>query len=726
MPLPIVLIGIAAATGITGVSSGAVGAKKIHTAKQIIKNAKSIYDNTKNDLDKFEVKANKSLENLGKLKLDTWESFGRFITIFEKIKNKPILGTYKHDEKIKLTKHDIDEIKGVSITALNILGTGVLSASTGALAGFAAYGGTMALGAASTGTKIALLSGVAAKNATLATLGGGSLATGGLGIAGGTAVLGGLVAAPVLAVGGTLLAFKGNESKKKALKIESEVNEAVIAMINAISFLKKLDRVSSDMYKEIKKISDIYISKLSKLEDLVEIISDYNSFSLDEKRLLENTVLLTKLLKELTITDILVKEDETQVINSENVLKAISKSEVTLFENNLNYNKNILYNMNDIDKINIFINLIRLNKFDMSDKLLYQNLDINNPSLLRVLSKMISTDENCYAMNETQFSYLLERGMDVEIKLENEHSIKEEVIKSNRWELIEVLLQNSIHLNNKYIIQNYIINSLDNSFNEDFAIRMFNNNNETILDITTIEKVLEKSNMEILDFFADINLVLDDDRLFHSIYNSHVDNFEFLLNNKMINVNLSHNQVTLLDKLIESENIVKVKLLMRNGAHVTENNIKKLSHLTDECILMLIENSMGIKFESSNRKLSLIESFIQRKKWEFIKIAITQNNQYRVNYFLNKYTYFIINTKNSIDFDLLDKIIKSNNSIDKRVLRKNAVKNLKLYRHLRKNEILKFNPLWLIPGYRGLVWWKMVLATITYALIIKSLVSKFT
>ena len=45
---------------------------------------------------------------------------------------------------------------------------------------------------ASTGTSIASLSGAAATNATLAFFGGGSLAAGGLGMAGGTAVLGGL------------------------------------------------------------------------------------------------------------------------------------------------------------------------------------------------------------------------------------------------------------------------------------------------------------------------------------------------------------------------------------------------------------------------------------------------------------------------------------------------------------------------------------------------------
>ena len=62
--------------------------------------------------------------------------------------------------------------------------------------GVAAVGVTKILvasiGTASTGTAISTLSGAAATKATLAWLGGGALAAGGLGVAGGTVVLGGV------------------------------------------------------------------------------------------------------------------------------------------------------------------------------------------------------------------------------------------------------------------------------------------------------------------------------------------------------------------------------------------------------------------------------------------------------------------------------------------------------------------------------------------------------
>ena len=74
------------------------------------------------------------------------------------------------------------------------------AAVAGAATGAATIGLVTAFGTASTGTALATLSGPAYVHATLAALGGGSLASGGLGMAGGAAVLGAVVAAPMLAV----------------------------------------------------------------------------------------------------------------------------------------------------------------------------------------------------------------------------------------------------------------------------------------------------------------------------------------------------------------------------------------------------------------------------------------------------------------------------------------------------------------------------------------------
>ena len=76
---------------------------------------------------------------------------------------------------------------------------GMLAVGTTAASG--AVGLMTLLGTASTGTALHSLAGAAYWNATLAAFGGGSIASGGLGIAGGTVVLGSLVAIPAVAGG---------------------------------------------------------------------------------------------------------------------------------------------------------------------------------------------------------------------------------------------------------------------------------------------------------------------------------------------------------------------------------------------------------------------------------------------------------------------------------------------------------------------------------------------
>ena len=122
------------------------------------------------------------LKELGNLKIEVWgNEVNEFVTEFEKIKNIELTGE-PLAENIALegfTAENIESIKQVSINAKEIAlgGTGALGA--GAMTGWAVYGGVMQLGAASTGTLISSLSGAAATNATLAWLGGGSLAAGG-------------------------------------------------------------------------------------------------------------------------------------------------------------------------------------------------------------------------------------------------------------------------------------------------------------------------------------------------------------------------------------------------------------------------------------------------------------------------------------------------------------------------------------------------------------------
>ena len=119
---------------------------------------------------------------------------------------------------------------------------GTKAVITGVAAGQGALGFATSVGVASTGTAISGLSGAAAWNATLAWLGGGSLAAGGGGMALGTLVLGGVTVGPALMVGGFVLAGKGEEALTKAREYEAKVNTEVLKIEAAIAFLQQIER----------------------------------------------------------------------------------------------------------------------------------------------------------------------------------------------------------------------------------------------------------------------------------------------------------------------------------------------------------------------------------------------------------------------------------------------------------------------------------------------------
>lgn len=123
---------------------------------------------------------------------------------------------------------EVEAATRATVTAVSFGGVG------GGLAAVGTYATVAQLGTASTGTAIATLNGVAASNATLAAIGGGSLASGGGGVALGTAVLGGVVVAPAVVVGG-LVCW---QRRKKALA-QTQTN---VAELNAATAKLEADR----------------------------------------------------------------------------------------------------------------------------------------------------------------------------------------------------------------------------------------------------------------------------------------------------------------------------------------------------------------------------------------------------------------------------------------------------------------------------------------------------
>jgi hypothetical protein len=134
----------------------------------------------------------------------------------------------------------------------------------------AASQGTLGLiglfGTASTGTAISGLSGVAAWNATLAWLGGGSLAAGGGGMALGTVVLGGITVGLALMIGGFVLGGEGKKTLTKAIEYAKEVDNKIAQLDKSKGFLGQVQRRIKDLQYLVHSLNSRAIQSLTELE----------------------------------------------------------------------------------------------------------------------------------------------------------------------------------------------------------------------------------------------------------------------------------------------------------------------------------------------------------------------------------------------------------------------------------------------------------------------------
>jgi len=331
MPLPILFIGVAAATGGLGIGKTIKAGVDANNAKQINKSANEIVESSTDWLNAQRLACGNSLRQLGEEKLYILNStITEFLDTFSKIKNVDFRESEGLEElkKFHVDEKEFVELKSMATFASSLAGGAVAGTAGGALAAFGAYGAAQALACASTGTAIASLSGAAATNATLAFFGGGSLAAGGLGMAGGTAVLGGLVAGPALMVMGFVTGHAAKKDLEKAYTNRAEALQIAAQLNTAALQCETIRRRTYMFYNLLARLDSKFLPMIYKMEDIFAAEGDdYRQYSVDSKKAIASCASIAVSIKTVLDTPILTDDglltdaSETTATNIEGFLK---------------------------------------------------------------------------------------------------------------------------------------------------------------------------------------------------------------------------------------------------------------------------------------------------------------------------------------------------------------------------------------------------------------------
>ena len=218
--IPAALIVIGATTGGGGVALGGKGAHDIKEARKQLKDARAKYEKRRTQSERRVLATNRKLESLGQQQKQALEDVVLRMGAFLRRHQKQVRESERLlVDGIDATMTQVPGLRGLDVEAVAWVTGALGSAATSAGVSAGVSGAATSFGVASTGAAITGLSGAAAESATLAFLGGGSLASGGGGMALGATALNVVTVGPALLVGGFVIKGQGKKALTQARKL---------------------------------------------------------------------------------------------------------------------------------------------------------------------------------------------------------------------------------------------------------------------------------------------------------------------------------------------------------------------------------------------------------------------------------------------------------------------------------------------------------------------------
>ena len=306
------------ATGMTAYEQRKAAKEKKEKADQIV-------EETKQKIEQVRFLANNRLETFGRIRCEILRTtVGRFIRIVNSLKNSVKAKEYDLSSSLSIRENDFKELETVEMNGSNLLATAASggSVAAAALAGVpaAVNASVAALCSASTGTAISQLSGAAARQATLAWLGGGSVAAGGGGVAAGTVVLGAITwtvtAGMALASAGIVAGKIYSQKHTEAENYLAEIQKWEAKSLAAIEVMNGVVMRSDELLSVTSRLEGRIIPVLDELESLVP---EFDAQNQAHAKTFQRAAILVKSMSELAQTPLL---DADGNLNEQSLLVA--------------------------------------------------------------------------------------------------------------------------------------------------------------------------------------------------------------------------------------------------------------------------------------------------------------------------------------------------------------------------------------------------------------------
>lgn len=250
------------------------GGVNAHKAKKLNKKARAIQQAALEKHEKEYAALQKTLERLGQTEKTAIDSFRLFAEAIEKIQEKPKIRSPLLTN-VKIPSYEPEEFLRLSTglqTALEVTVGG------GALVGLAAFGAS-------------------------------------------------IVAAPTMIAASVVLCVKGSKLKKKAIKNKEQAEKMSKSVDEIVAFYSRF-RAAADSYREsVAKVYSKYMECLNRMQITLTQKTAWKKFSREEKKNVENTVLLARLLFQMCKTKMIIQhqdEEKIETINSSE-LSALQK-----------------------------------------------------------------------------------------------------------------------------------------------------------------------------------------------------------------------------------------------------------------------------------------------------------------------------------------------------------------------------------------------------------------